>query len=116
MTPSHPSLSLTLKAAHAAWWSFLEVGTRYLVQFGLMVALARLLTPSDFGVMAILLALTSFSALLVEGGMGSALIQRQTTSANEPTEEIIIAATAPGVVMNGAVKVTVEKQLRMVFF
>lgn len=85
MTPSHPSLSLTLKAAHAAWWSFLEVGTRYLVQFGLMVALARLLTPSDFGVMAILLALTSFSALLVEGGMGSALIQRQTTSANEET-------------------------------
>lgn len=85
MTPSPPPSSLTQRAAHAAWWSFLEVGTRYLVQFGLMVTLARLLTPSDFGVMAILLAFTSFTALLVEGGMGSALIQRQTTSANDET-------------------------------
>lgn len=59
------------------------------------------------------------TALAVTPTVGKGRLQVQviqTTSANEPTEEIIIAATAPGVVMNGTVLVNTEMQLRMVFF
>lgn len=90
MKPLFPPSSLTQRAIHAVGWGFIEIGTRYVVQFGLMVVLARLLTPSDFGVMAMLLAFTGFAALLVEGGLGSALIQRQTTSANEEASVFLV--------------------------
>jgi O-antigen/teichoic acid export membrane protein len=57
--------SLTQRAAHATWWSALEIASRYGVQFTVMVVLARLLTPSDFGLIAMLLVFTTVAALLV---------------------------------------------------
>lgn len=84
------SFSLTQRAIHAVGWSFIEISIRYFVQFCLMVVLARLLTPSDFGIMSILLAFTSFAAILIEGGLGSALIQRQTTDANDETSVFLV--------------------------
>ncbi len=40
------------------------------------VVLARLLTPADFGLVAIITALTSFAPLLIDFGMADATIQR----------------------------------------
>lgn len=77
--------SLTHRAAHAAWWSALEIAARYGVQFGVLIVLARLLTPADFGLIAMLLVFTSVAALLVDGGFGTALVQRQQTSADDET-------------------------------
>lgn len=74
---------MTRRATHATWWSGLEIATRYGLQLVVTVVLARLLRPDDFGLMAMVLVFTSFSALLVEGGLGSALIQRQKTTADE---------------------------------
>jgi O-antigen/teichoic acid export membrane protein len=55
------------------------------VQFAVMVVLARLLTPADFGLIAMLLVFTTVAALLVDSGFGTALVQRQTTSDNDET-------------------------------
>ncbi len=76
-------LTLTHRATHAAWWSAIEIGARYGVQFVVTMVLARLLTPADFGLMAMVLVFTTFAALLVEGGLGSALVQKQATSADD---------------------------------
>jgi len=72
--------SLTHRAAHATLWSALEITARYGVQFAVMVILARLLTPSDFGLIAMLLVFTTVAALLVDAGFGTALVQKQDTS------------------------------------
>ena len=72
--------SLTHRAAHATWWSALEIAARYGVQFAVMILLARLLTPADFGLIAMLLAFTTVAALLVDSGFGTALVQKQDTS------------------------------------
>lgn len=77
--------SLTHRAAGAAWWSTLEIVARYGVQFVVTVALARLLAPADFGLIAMLLVFTSAGALLVDSGFGTALVQRQRTSADDET-------------------------------
>lgn len=74
------SLPLTRRAAHATWWSALEITSRYGVQFAVMVVLARLLTPADFGLIAMLLVFTTIAALLVDSGFGTALVQKQDTS------------------------------------
>lgn len=84
------SSSLTHRATHAAWWSAIEISTRYGVQFVVTMVLARLLTPADFGLMAMLLVFTSFAGLLVEGGLGSALVQKQTTSANDESSVFLV--------------------------
>jgi teichuronic acid exporter len=91
--------TLETRAASAAWWSTLEILARYGVQFVVMVVLARLLTPDDFGLIAILLVFTSIGTLLVDSGFGAALIQRQQTTADDETTVFIFtmvvgAATA----------------------
>lgn len=77
--------SLTHRAAHATWWSASEIAARYGVQFVAMLVLARLLTPADFGLIAMLLVFTALAALLVDGGFGTALVQRQRTTDNDET-------------------------------
>jgi teichuronic acid exporter len=77
------------RAANATWWSTLEILARYGVQFFVMVLLARLLTPQDFGLIAMLLVFTSIGAVLVDSGFGTALIQRQTPSADDETTVFI---------------------------
>lgn len=79
----------TRRAAHAAWWSALEIAARYGVQFVVMIVLARLLTPADFGLIAMLLVFTSVAALLVDAGFGTALVQKQQTTANDETTVFI---------------------------
>lgn len=82
--------TLTQRATHATFWSALEISARYGLQLVVMVVLARLLTPADFGLMAMLLVFTSFAALLAEGGLGSALVQKQVTSANDETSVFLV--------------------------
>lgn len=76
---------LTHRAARATWWSALEIAARYGVQFVVMIVLARLLTPADFGLIAMLLVFTAFAALFVDAGFGTALVQRKQTSADDET-------------------------------
>jgi len=80
--PAPEDLSATLanRAAGATWWSTLEMATRYGAQFLVLVLLARLLSPGDFGLVAMVLVFTSIGILLVDSGFSVALIQRQRTS------------------------------------
>lgn len=82
--------TLTRRATHAAWWSALEIASRYGLQFVVTVVLARLLNPADFGLMAMLLVFTTFAALLTEGGLGSALVQKQDTTDNDETSVFLV--------------------------
>ncbi|MDE1892982.1 MAG: lipopolysaccharide biosynthesis protein [Xanthomonadaceae bacterium] len=90
---SSTTTTLEKRAASAAWWSALEIIARYGVQFVVMVVLAHLLAPSDFGLIAILLIFTSIGILLVDSGFGSALIQRQTTTDDDETTVFIFTVT-----------------------
>src|SRR5690606_23934687 len=55
----------TRRAARAIWWSALEIGFRYVIQFIVVVVLARLLAPDDFGLIAMLLVFTTVATLVV---------------------------------------------------
>lgn len=88
------SPTLTQRASSAAWWSTLEITARYGVQFAVMLMLARLLNPSDFGLIAMLLVFTSIGALLVDSGFGTALVQRQRTSDDDETTVFLFTTGA----------------------
>jgi O-antigen/teichoic acid export membrane protein len=72
-------------AAHAGAWSALDIILRQGLQFFVSVVLARLLTPADFGLIALLTFFTSLSVTFVQGGLSLALVQRQGTTLDEET-------------------------------
>lgn len=84
-------------ASGAAWWSSLEITARYGTQFAVMLVLARLLSPADFGLLAILLVFTSLGALLVDSGFGTALIQRHNITDDDETT-VFLSACITGIV------------------
>lgn len=58
-------------------WKFLERGGVQGVQFVLSIVLARLVTPEDYGVIALLLVFTQIATVFVQSGFNTALIQKK---------------------------------------
>lgn len=58
------------------WSTAAEIASK-VVQPVIFIALARLLTPEDYGVMAAAIMITSLTQILCDAGMSKALIQRQ---------------------------------------
>jgi O-antigen/teichoic acid export membrane protein len=73
------------KAAAATLWSGADILLRQGVQFFISLTLARLLSPSDFGVIALLTLFTSLSTYFVDSGMSVALIRCQNSRQEEET-------------------------------
>lgn len=71
------------KAAQAGLWSSLDIVLRQGVGFVVSIILARLLMPSDFGIVALLAFFSSLSVVFVQGGLTTALVQKQITSRDE---------------------------------
>lgn len=68
--------SLLGKAMHAFKWNVLGAVVRILLQFGAMIALARLIEPVDFGFFGGSLLVYGLAVLLADLGLGMALVQR----------------------------------------
>ena len=59
------------------YWTAIEASLRTAFQFVITVALARLLTPEEFGIVAIVYLFVQFGWVLVEAGFASALVQQR---------------------------------------
>ncbi len=68
---------LKKKAAYAFLWDYIGRGGGQLVRFAITVVLARLLMPEDFGLVAMVTIVVTVATVIVDSGMGLALIQRQ---------------------------------------
>ena len=60
-----------------AIWSTIERLSVQLVSFILTIVLARLLTPSEYGTIGLLIVFISFSQVFIDSGFSKALIQKQ---------------------------------------
>lgn len=69
--------SLGAKAATGAIWASIDKFSSMVLQFLVNLILARLLLPSDFGAIGMLTIFISVSQVLIDGGFGSALIQKK---------------------------------------
>ena len=76
---------LSQRTSRATFWSAAGILARYAVQTVVTSVLARLLTPSDFGLLARLLVFVAVSSMLTDVGFGTALIQRPSVTANDET-------------------------------
>lgn len=58
-------------------WKFMERMSAQLVQLVVSVVLARILSPSDYGAVAMVMIFIMLANVLIEGGFSSALIQKK---------------------------------------
>lgn len=68
---------LTDKVAKGVFWVLMEKFGIHIVHFVVTLILARLLTPNDYGTVALLSIFISLSNLLVDCGFGKALVQKK---------------------------------------
>jgi O-antigen/teichoic acid export membrane protein len=69
--------SLTQRALTALLWNMTGTLGNQVVQFAVTIALARLLSPEQFGLVAMLSVFLFLAQTLIDSGYGSALIQKQ---------------------------------------
>lgn len=74
--------SLKQKTINGVVWSFVQRFGTMGITFVSNIVLARLLSPSDYGCIAMLMIFISLANTFIDGGFGSALIQKK-----EPTNE-----------------------------
>lgn len=65
------------KIISSLFWKFFErIGTQ-LIQFGVSIALARILAPNDFGLVALITIFINVATVFVQSGLNTALIQKK---------------------------------------
>ena len=72
-------MNLRQKTISGLFWSFLSQGGKQASQIIITIILARLLSPDDFGILAMVTVFTNFAMIFSEMGVSSALIQKQDT-------------------------------------
>ncbi|MEG2415059.1 MAG: oligosaccharide flippase family protein, partial [Kiritimatiellia bacterium] len=70
-------MALKQKVMKGFFWAFLERGSTQIVGFVISMILARLLTPTDYGTVALLSIFIALTGVIVNSGLGTALIQKK---------------------------------------
>ena len=73
--------SLRQKVVKGAFWVLLEKMTGQFAAFFVTIVLSRLLTPEDYGMVALLTVVFVICNALVDCGLGSALVQKANPTA-----------------------------------
>src|SRR5512133_1776988 len=61
-------------------WSFIDSFGAYFVKFGFSIAIARALSPDDYGIMGMIVIFIALGQLVMAGGFSMALVQKQGTT------------------------------------
>jgi teichuronic acid exporter len=69
--------SLKKKTARGLIWSFADSFGVYLIKFGFSIAIARTLSPDDYGVMGLIVIFISLGQIFAQGGFPMALINKK---------------------------------------
>jgi teichuronic acid exporter len=75
--------NLKAQALHAVFWSFLQRVGQQGIQFVIALILARLLLPTQFGLVGMLTIFMELARVFIDSGFGAALVQRQETTGVE---------------------------------
>ena len=74
-SPALNKVVTTNKAINGFLWAFTSAGGQTVLQIGFLVILARLLTPEDFGSVALAIAIVGFGKIFAQLGLGPAIVR-----------------------------------------
>ena len=73
-------VSLKERTISSLIWKFLERAGNQLVLLLVQIVMARILTPTDFGVIAIILVFINLANVFIQSGLGTALVQSESAT------------------------------------
>lgn len=76
-------MDLKKKSLNALIWSFVDSFGVYFVRFGFTIAIARQLSPRDYGLSGMIAIFIALAALITESGFSMALIQKKESNQND---------------------------------
>jgi O-antigen/teichoic acid export membrane protein len=82
---------LTGRALGGMFWTFSGTGIQVAVQFLAIMALGRLLTPKEFGIVAAANVVVALSQIISQVGVGPALVQRRELGATHVSVAVTIS-------------------------
>lgn len=77
-------------------WKFLERGGTQGIQFIIQIFLARLLSPNDYGIIALITVFIALANVFVQSGFNTALIQKQTADEKDFSSVFYISLLVAG--------------------
>lgn len=101
--------------ARGLTWTVVDTWGRQLLNLLIFILLARLLTPADFGLVALAAVFVAFFQLIVDQGLGDALIQKPNLARSHLDTAFWaalltgVALTAIGIVLAGPVATLLEE-------
>lgn len=87
------SQSLSERSLSAVGWAVLDKFSGSVLSFAVTIILARVLSPEDFGVVALVMVFFDFSAVFVESGFSTALIREKTISEADKSTTFLFSLT-----------------------
>ena len=93
---------LTSRALGGMLWTFSGTGVQAVVQIAVLMALGRLLTPAEFGIMGAAAVVIALSQIVSQIGVGPALIQRRELRPAHVRVAITLSCTL-GILLGAAV-------------
>lgn len=90
--------TLRTKTKKGLYWSFFNQFSTYAMQFVVGIIMARLLTPSDYGITAIPAIFMTVATVFIESGFNSALVRKQNLTDKDLTTAFLYCISI-GVVM-----------------
>ena len=82
--------SLRGRTISGMFWSFLQKFGTMTISFVSNIVLARLLTPEDYGCIGMLMIFITLANTFIDGGLGSALIQKKRTNRRRLFYDILL--------------------------
>src|ERR1035441_4082128 len=83
LSTEHLHADVKARSVRGGFWTLGSQGTQFVIQSVSTVVLARLLTPADFGIVAMVTAITSLGQAFADLGLSEATIQRKEISHNQ---------------------------------
>lgn len=93
------STDLKKDTINSSFWGFLDKGMGFIVQFTIGIVLARLLPPSDFGLIGLAMIVIGFGEIFVKLGLGPAIIQKKYITERH-IRVVLTTSVAAGVILS----------------
>ena len=101
----HIQADLKRKTVGGGIWTMLGQIGSYIIRLGLTIVLARLLTPEDYGLVAMVAVVTNFAMMFKDMGLSMATVQKDTITHEQVSTLFwinLVASTIIGICLAGA--------------
>ena len=111
--------SLRYKTKKGLYWKFFDQFMNYGMQFIVGIFMARMLSPSDYGITALPAVFMAVAGVFISGGFGSALIRKENLTEEDLSTafyySVIVGVVCYDLIFKGSEQCAIDTHCRCIF-